>query len=135
MLVSLSSPAATLVILFGPVPPWLALKAPAVVSHSNASLLRPVIWSPMVVISPSTLVTRLSMPATVSLVAFSWLPLTASVLVSLSSPAATLVILFGPVPPWLALNAPTPASHSKASLLRLVTWSPIVVTRPSILVT
>ncbi|MOA49838.1 hypothetical protein D3C78_1727730 [compost metagenome] len=88
------------------------------------------------------MVTRLSTLVTASLVAFNWLPLTASVLVSLSSPAATLVILFGPVPPWLALNAPAVASHSSASLLRLVTWSPMVVmlpstvlTRPSIVVT
>ncbi|MOA26939.1 hypothetical protein D3C78_1477710 [compost metagenome] len=75
------------------------------------------------------------MPATVSLVAFSWLPLTASVLVSLSSPAATLVILFGPVPPWLALKALRLLSHSSASLLRPVIWSPRLVMLPSTLVT
>ncbi|MNP17760.1 hypothetical protein D3C76_1102010 [compost metagenome] len=89
----------------------------------------------MVVTVSPRLVTRLSTLVTASLVAFNWLPFTASVLVSLSSPAATLVILFGPVPPWLALKAPAVVSHSKASLLRLVTWSPMVVTRPSILVT
>ncbi|MDT4890707.1 hypothetical protein FQZ97_1276030 [compost metagenome] len=85
MLVSLSSPAATLVILFGPVPPWLALKALRLLSHSSASSSRPVtrlstllIWSPIVVMLPSTLVTRPSMVVTrlstlvtASLVAFS----------------------------------------------------------------
>ncbi|MCY1414786.1 hypothetical protein D3C76_714950 [compost metagenome] len=72
----------------------------------------------MVVTVSPRLVTRLSTLVTASLVAFNWLPFTASVLVSLSSPAATLVTLFGPVPPWLALNAPAPASHNKASLLK-----------------
>ncbi|MNV68309.1 hypothetical protein D3C71_1611490 [compost metagenome] len=62
--------------------------------------------------------------------AFSWLPLTASVLVSLRSPAATLVIVFGPVPPWLAVYAPAPplaaGSHMRASpnlLSTAISWA------------
>ncbi|MNZ92371.1 hypothetical protein D3C78_1113940 [compost metagenome] len=85
--------------------------------------------------SPSTVLTRLSTLVTASLVAFNWLPLTASTLVSLSSPAATLVILFGSVPPWLALNALAVASHCRASSSRPATRLSTVETRPSRLVT
>ncbi|MNE89519.1 hypothetical protein D3C80_1869310 [compost metagenome] len=46
----------------------------------------------ILVILPSMVVTRPSMTVTASLVAFSCAPFTASVLVSLSTPAAMLVI-------------------------------------------
>ena len=56
------------------------------------------------------------------MVANNWEPLTASVLSAARVPAARLVILLA-LPAWLALNAPELASHSKASLVSVVTES------------
>ncbi|MNE45932.1 hypothetical protein D3C80_1402480 [compost metagenome] len=84
VLVLLSSPAATLVILFTLTEPWLALKAPSLLSHNKASCISPLIL--------------LILLLTSSLVAFNCEPFTASVLLALRAPSATLVILLEPFP-------------------------------------
>ena len=137
VLVSVSSPAVTLVILLVASVPCLAVNTPAASSHFSASSprlftvsVRLVILVVLLATSPVRLVILVVLVATLSLVVFNCEPLTASLLVAEISPSLILVILLVASEPCAALYAFLTESHCNVLLSRPSNASPTLPKTP-----